>query len=56
VIGAVNFAFRLGCTLIGIMVAHAILVAASITDVAFPGLFIGTVVGFTCGWLSKRDG
>jgi hypothetical protein len=28
--GAVSFAFRLGCTLLGIMVAHAVFVAESL--------------------------
>lgn len=55
--GAVDFIFRLGCTLIGLAVVHGIFVAASITTVAsFPALVIGAVIGFCCGWLSKRDG
>lgn len=55
--GAVNFVFRLGCTLIGLAVVHAILVAASVTTIAsFPDLALGAATGFCCGWLSKRDG
>ncbi len=54
---AMDFVFRLGCTLIGITVAHGLFVAASITTVAsFPALLIGAIVGFSCGWLSKSDG
>jgi hypothetical protein len=54
---AMDFIFRLGCTLIGLAVVHAILVAASVSTIAsYPNLLAGTIIGFCCGWLSKSDG
>jgi hypothetical protein len=54
---AMDFIFRLGCTLIGLAVVHAVFIAASLTTIeSYPALLIGTVIGFSCGWLSKSDG